>query len=95
MAERRSAWADLLFLSGGQAGKKVQSSNKSVFLSTSLSSLPDTNAGLGRFSVFHLRLFQRKDLFDGVGVLGHERITDTPVICQPAARTIVSEWHSP
>lgn len=75
IAESRSAWADLLFLGGGGGQKK--SSNRNVFLRASSSSLPDANAGLGRFSVFHLRLFQRKDLFDGVGVLDREDTSQT------------------
>lgn len=35
-------------------------------------SLPDTNAGLDRFSVFHLRLLLCKNLFDGVCILEHD-----------------------
>lgn len=77
IAERRSAWADLLFLGGGAEEKFKSDGNGNVFFRAPLSSLPDANAGLGRFSVFHLGLFQCKDLFDGVGVLDREDTSQT------------------
>lgn len=76
MAERRSAWADLLFLGGGGAEGKFKSEGN-VFLRASPPSLPDANARLGRFSVFHLGLFEREDLLDGVGVLDREDTSQT------------------
>lgn len=64
------------FVPGGE-GQKKSSNQTATEAFSSLPSLPDANAGLGRFPVFHLRLFQRKDLFDGVGVLDREDTSQT------------------
>lgn len=72
IAERRSPWADLLFLTEEDRTMKTQLSQKLTWLESAvLSYSPNANAGLDWFSVFHLRLLLGKNLFDGVCILEH------------------------